>query len=293
MDTKSLPSLFNDPGHYVKAFKVFCARSAKFRTYSDWVDGVFSEPVVGKLQATVDGREELRVLGVGSGSGEMDCAMLEKLKRRFPRINNRVVEPSCELLGQYKALAQSKAHELQGVECDFRQQKLEQYEKAGDATKFHFISAVHCMYHLDDYDSSLEYLYNCLIPGGAILVIHLSENSGLCRYRERFPCFQPSDHNYSTSADIRSSLDRRGIPYTQHPYPVRLDITKCFDQASEEGGLLVDFLTNVLNYRKTAPEDMQRTVMECLGSSLCSESKNDGIYLNMDWDAIVISKPQH
>ncbi|XP_038075167.1 histamine N-methyltransferase-like [Patiria miniata] len=293
MDTKSLQSLLSDPSHYAKAFKVFCARSAKFRVYSDWVDGVFSEAVVGKLQATMDGREELRVLGVGSGSGEMDCAMLEKLKRRFPRINNRVVEPSRELLGKYKSLAQSKAHELQGVECDFRQQTLEQYEKAGDATKFHFISAVHCMYHLDDYDSSLEYLYNCLIPGGAILVIHMSENTGLSRYRKRFPCLQPSDHNYSTSADIRSSLDRRGIPFTQHPYPVRLDITKCFDQASEEGGLLLDFLTFHVNFRETAPEDLQRSVMECFGGSDCSERKDDAIHLIIDWDAIVISKPKH
>ncbi|XP_038075164.1 histamine N-methyltransferase-like [Patiria miniata] len=289
MDTKSLQSLLSDPSHYAKAFKVFCARSDKLRVFSDWVDGVFSEAVVGKLQATLDGQEELRVLGVGSGSGEQDCVMLEQLKKRFSLVNNRVVEPSDKMLVQYKALAQYKTHELQGVECDFRQQTLEQYQKAGDATKFHFISAVHCMYYLDDYDSSLEYLYNCLIPGGAILVILKSENNGWNRFLDRFPELRRGGCEI-TSADIRNSLDRRGIPYLQYHQPNGLDVTKCFDETADEDSLLVDFLTHSVNFKETAPEDVQRSMMEYLASSDCSKRENNTILLNIDWDAVVIIK---
>ena len=100
--------------------------------------------------------------------------MLTKLLQRYPRINNRVVEPAEDQIVQYKALAQSRAHELRGVSFDWRQQTIQQYEEAGDATKFHFISAIHSIYYVDDVDSSLMYLYDRLEPGGIMLVIIIS-----------------------------------------------------------------------------------------------------------------------
>ena len=62
-------SLFDDPDHYVKAFKTFAARSKKYEVLADWGDKVFSEAVVEHFPFTLNENEELRVLGVGSGSG--------------------------------------------------------------------------------------------------------------------------------------------------------------------------------------------------------------------------------
>ena len=109
-----------------------------------------------------------------SFKGMMDCKLLIILLQQFPRINNRVVEPAPDQLVHYKALVQSKAQELHGVSCDWRQQTIDQYEKAGDLTKFHFISAVHSIYYVDDVEGSLMYLYNHLEPGGIMLVIIIS-----------------------------------------------------------------------------------------------------------------------
>ena len=103
--------------------------------------------------------------------------MLEKLTVQFPRIYNRVVDPSEELLAKYKELALSKADQLRGVTWDWRQQTLEEYEKAGDLTKFHFISAVHSLYYVDDLEGSLLYLYDRLLPDGMLLVILISGRS--------------------------------------------------------------------------------------------------------------------
>ncbi|XP_038068249.1 histamine N-methyltransferase-like isoform X2 [Patiria miniata] len=287
-------SLLNNPGHYVKTFNVFRDRCSDVSVFSVWVDGVFSEVVVGKLQATLDRQEELRILGVGSGSGVTDCIMLERLLKQFSRINNRVVEPLAEFLDLYKSLVSSKAHQLHGVECDWRQQTIGQYQKAGDSSKFHFISAVHSIYYIaGDVDSGLMDLYNRLEPGGVMLVILNSDTCKFSRLLGQLKSSLDTSSYNMTSADIRSCLDRRGIPYTQYPQTVRIDVTQCFDQASEEGGLLLDFVTHVVNFRKTAPEDMQRSVMECLGRGDCSERESGGaIFLNMDWDIIVINQPQ-
>ena len=100
--------------------------------------------------------------------------MIEKLLLRFPRINNRVVEPLQEMMVKYKALAQSKSHQLQDVSFDWRLQTLEQYEKTGDLARFHFISAVHSVYYLSDLESSLAYLYDRLEPGGVMVITLIS-----------------------------------------------------------------------------------------------------------------------
>ena len=105
--------------------------------------------------------------------------MLEKLLRRFQRITNLAIEPLEGLSVQYQALIQAKVQVLQGVKFDLRQQTIEQYEKAGDSTKFHFISAVHSVYYLNDVDKSLMFLYNRLEGGGLILLIILSGGSNL------------------------------------------------------------------------------------------------------------------
>ena len=94
-----------------------------------------------------------------------------------------------------------------------------------------------------------------------------------------------------TSADIRSYFDRQSIGYLDFHQPSSLDITKCFDDASDEGNLLLDFITHVADFRGTVPGDLQRAVLERLASSDISEKKDGEILLSNDWDAFYIYKP--
>ncbi|XP_022080184.1 carnosine N-methyltransferase 2-like [Acanthaster planci] len=142
MASTRLRSLSHHPDDYAKSFSAYMAVSDKFDSYATWGDNVFGKAVTSKITVMLGEQEELRILGIGSGSGELDVKMLTKLLLRFPLINNRVVEPAGFMIAKYKALVESKAHELQGVRCDWRQQTMQQYAKeAGDSTKFHFIHA--------------------------------------------------------------------------------------------------------------------------------------------------------
>ena len=104
----------------------------------------------------------------------MESKLLVKLLQHFPRITNRVVEPVDEQHVKYRALIESQASELQGVNFEWRHQTIEQYEKAGDSTKFHFIIAMHVLYYLDNLEDSLVYLFSILEPGGVIMVVIVS-----------------------------------------------------------------------------------------------------------------------
>ncbi|XP_071785311.1 histamine N-methyltransferase-like [Asterias amurensis] len=286
-----LRSLFHDPEHYVKAFQVYASLSAKFRVLANWGYNNFPKEVVEQLPFKLKGNEELRVLGVGSGSGEMDSKMLSMLLQKYPRITNRVVEPAVDQIVQYKALVQSKGHELQGVNFDWRQQTLDQYREADrDGAKFHFINAVHSMYYAEDVDSSLMYLYDLLEPGGKLLIITISDDSGFWRLWNHFPGYQDHLMHFISSADVRSSLDRRNISYTQSHQKSRVEITKCLDETSEDGNLLVDFLIHIVKFKETASDAQYKEVMEYMLSGECSEKDGDEVLFINDWDAVMIEK---
>ncbi|XP_022080432.1 histamine N-methyltransferase-like isoform X2 [Acanthaster planci] len=287
MEWKSLPDLLKSPDHYLKSFNAYKTSILKFSKYTAWVDGVLSEAVVDKLQAVMGRQEELRILGVGSGDGSVDYTILKRLLHHFPRINNRVVEPFSEQLRQYKALALSKAHELPGVDHHWRQQTIEQYQKEGDLTKFHFVSAIHTLYYVEK--SSLMYLYDCLEPGGVLLVVLESENSGMSQLWYHFLQDQP---RYVSSADLQSSLERRGIPHKKIRQRCHIDITMCFGETSAEGKMLMDFFSHVVDFDKVASKGFQRSMMEYLASSHCSKKCGDEVWLIVEWDAVVISKPR-
>ncbi|XP_071790298.1 histamine N-methyltransferase-like [Asterias amurensis] len=291
MAESKLRSLFNDPEHYVKAFQVFASLSAKYKVLANWGDNNFSNEVVKQLPFKLKENEELRVLGVGSGSGEVESKMLAMLLQKYPRITNRVVEPAVDQIVQYKALVQSKGRELQGVNFDWRQQTLDQHrEAATDGAKFHFINAVHSMYYAEDVDSSLMYLYDLLEPGGKLLIITISDDSGTWRLWNHFTGYQDHLVHFISSADVRSSFDRRNIPYTQSHQKSRVEITKCLDETSVEGNLLVDFLLHVVKFKETASDAQYKEVMEYMLSGDCSEKDGDEVLFINDWDAVIIEK---
>ena len=69
MTSPALKSLYHDPEYYLESFKVFTSLSNKQGVLEDWMENVFGEAVVKKLRIEPPEREELRVLGIGSGSG--------------------------------------------------------------------------------------------------------------------------------------------------------------------------------------------------------------------------------
>ncbi|XP_078593204.1 histamine N-methyltransferase-like [Branchiostoma floridae x Branchiostoma japonicum] len=156
--------LNNDsPVHYAACFKVFLTAlettKEKSRQFfeSKVPDSLLCEPGA-----------ELRVLGIGSGSREADSFMLKKLLQRHSSVYNRVVEPSEELIEEYKALAREDAS-LGAVNFDWRQQTAEEYFQTKDDTKFHLIHASHVLYYVEDPDATLRNMWEQLEDGGYML----------------------------------------------------------------------------------------------------------------------------
>lgn len=292
--SNKLKSLFHDPDHYITSFQVYAKASAKFKVLSNWGENNFSEAVVDKLQVKVQDDEEFRALGIGSGSGEIDSKMMTKLLKRYPRINNCVVEPADGQVQRYQDRVQQLGDELKGVTYEWKKQTIDQFRKAreesGTTTKYHFISAVHSLYYADDVEDTQTWLYDQLEEGGMLLIITVSDDSGFWRLWNRFIHFEDSLMHFINSQHIRDTFTKANIPFTNQKQPSRVEITDCFEAGNQDGQLKVDFLAHVVNFHQCASADLQKTLLEYLGGPECAERKDGEVLFNNDWDAVIATK---
>lgn len=91
------------------------------------------------------------------------------------------------------------------------------------------------------------------------------------------------NHNY-----IKNLLDERGVPYQSYELPSALDITTCFIEGDENGELLLDFLTEKVNFSKMAPPELKQRVLRQMRDPECSVEKDGKVLFNVNQGMIIL-----
>ena len=68
--TSKLLNLYEDNAHYIKAFQLFDSRADRLRSMEQFCESDFHNDIIPKLNVNLSKGEELRTLGIGSGSGK-------------------------------------------------------------------------------------------------------------------------------------------------------------------------------------------------------------------------------
>ncbi|XP_066274202.1 histamine N-methyltransferase B-like [Branchiostoma lanceolatum] len=239
-----LPKL--SPGRYLAPFRAFISPvetrgkdSLQLLYGSKVPDSTLCEPGA-----------DLRVLGIGSGSGDVDSIMLKKLLQRHSSVYNRVVEPSGEMLARYKALVREDTS-LGAVKFDWRQQTAEEYFQTKEDTKFHLVHAVHALFDVEEHDATLRKMWEQLSDGGYMFVAMQSDKGDCPRLRSKlWEEFGQGDRlktSLRTSGDVKQYLDTAGISYVASEDEISVNVTECFRDDSETGKLVLEFLTQTPN----------------------------------------------
>ncbi|XP_078594201.1 histamine N-methyltransferase-like isoform X2 [Branchiostoma floridae x Branchiostoma japonicum] len=200
---------------------------------------------------------ELRVLGIGSGSGEIDILFLKKLLHHHSSVYNRVVEPSGEMVDRYKALVHEDTS-LGAVKFDWRQQTAEEYFQTKDDTKFHLLHAVNILYHVHPLHDTLRNMWEQLANGGCMLVVIMGSDKcdWMKLWYKLWEDFGQGDRlmtSLRTSDDVTQWFDTQGIGYVTDLCENIVDVTECFEEDSETGAMLLDFLAQT-PYVSSKPE---------------------------------------
>ncbi|KAM8933778.1 histamine N-methyltransferase [Pelodytes ibericus] len=287
----AMRSLLSDHSRYVESFRLFLKNSTEHQCMQEFIETKLQLIIssIGNKKPTID------ILGVGSGSGEIDLQMISKIQTAYPgvRINNDVVEPSAEQILSYKERV-AKTSGLDNITFNWHKQSSCEFESQVNTEKQHkkydFIHMIQMLYYVKDVQSTMKFFISCLAPNGKLLIILVSGNSGWSTLWKKYGSRLPLNDLclYITAGDIQDMLTSAGAKYTSYDLRSDMDITECFVEGDRNGELLLDFLTETCDFKKTAPSDLREQILQDLKSPGCSSTTDGKVVFNNNLSVIVV-----
>ncbi|XP_072047088.1 histamine N-methyltransferase-like [Amphiura filiformis] len=281
----------------------------------EWIEEDFESKVVkilyDGLGDNIGVNQPLRVLGIGSAEGEQEILQLKKLKTKFAKLSTTVIEPNKEMFLQYQETVLQKSSELPGIEFEWHNQTYQDYVQVHGVRKtYHFISMVYSIYYVGDsnLEETIRELYDILAPGGVILVVLMTDHTGLGKLLHTFPNLATWEQNSATndpsmtksnrlinSADVKSVLDKHQIAYTQSEHTDSLDITACFTGVdTAKRNILFDILTQTIDFKASVPTIVHSQVMDFVKDHMSvrksHQSDEELCYFDTVSDILLITK---
>nr|XP_055072373.1 histamine N-methyltransferase-like [Misgurnus anguillicaudatus] len=284
-------SLVEDTSRYLKSFELFLDRSSEHQCMQDFIHNTLPD-ILGSIGG---GRPIFNVMGVGSGGGENDLEMLAQLHMKHPhvKVNNEVVEPSTDMLHKYKDLV-SKTPNLDYINFTWNKMTASEFEKHWQeknlGKKMDFIPLIQMLYYVEDPEATVSFFRSLLDKDGKLLIILVSGEGGWATLLKtyRAALCKPEISQCVNMGDIKTFLDTKDIKYTNYVLQSHMDITECFTEGDEVGELLLDFLTEVVEFSKNAPEDLKKGVLDLLRHPDCSKEVDGRIMFNSSMEVVVV-----
>uniref|UniRef100_A0A8C6UZE3 Histamine N-methyltransferase n=1 Tax=Neogobius melanostomus TaxID=47308 RepID=A0A8C6UZE3_9GOBI len=248
-----LKSLIHDDDRYQKSFKLFLERSSEHQCMRDFI------------------HNSLPDILLCCDKGIVDLEMLSQLCQKHPGVlvDNEVVEPSSQMMvAQKPDLEHITFTWNKMTDSEFE----EQWRQKNITKKADFIHMLQMLYYVKDPGATISFFQSLLDKNGKLLIILVSGESGWGKMHGhlRSHLCNKEISQCVTTADIKSLLDARGVPYQSYELQSHLDITECFTEGDQTGELLLDFLTEVLDFSRTASPELRQGVLRLLRDSQCS-----------------------
>ncbi|XP_055006406.1 histamine N-methyltransferase-like [Boleophthalmus pectinirostris] len=286
-----LQCLVHDDERYQKAFQLFLDCSSEHESMRDFIRNTLPD----MMSSVGNGKSQINVIGVGSGAGKIDLEMISQLRLKHPGVlvDNEVVEPNSQQLHNYKVMVNQKS-DLGYIKFTWNKMTASEFEehwRQNNITKkADFIHMIQVLYYVKDPGATISFFQSLLDKNGKLLILLASGDSGWANLGKTFRsqlCNTEISQCVST-ADIKSLLDARRVPYKSYELQSHMDITECFTDGDETGELMLDFLTEVLHFSKTASPELRQGVLRLLRDPQCSVEKEGRVLFNNDQGIIVL-----
>uniref|UniRef100_A0A8C6UYZ2 Histamine N-methyltransferase n=1 Tax=Neogobius melanostomus TaxID=47308 RepID=A0A8C6UYZ2_9GOBI len=288
--TSPLKCLIDDDDRYQKSFQLYLERSSEHQCTRDFIHNTLPDI----LASVGTGKSQLNVIGVGSGEGTIDLEMLSQLCQKHPGVlvDNVVVDPSSQQLNDYKVMVSQKP-DLEHITFTWNKMTAsefeEQWRQKNVTKKADFIHMVQVLYFVKDPGATISFFQSLLDKKGKLLIALASGESGWGKLWRTFRsqlCY--NEHRFVTTADIKSLLDARGVPHQSYELQTGMDITECFTEGDQTGELLLDFLTKVQDFSRTASPELRQGVLRMLRDPQCSVETGGRVLFNGNCEVIVL-----
>ncbi|XP_071503155.1 histamine N-methyltransferase-like [Diadema antillarum] len=283
-------SLTEDLDRYSDTFMTaFWPNSEEVRVIRQWLRHDFEKEVVAKLAALSHGCDwRINALGVGTGDGSMDEIIIEKLRLYLAKVRYTAVEPG-KIIEQFERRVHNSL-DLKATEFSWKNMTYEDFcrSETKHSRKFTFISSIHSAYYFDDIQESLRFLMGSLEKGGALLIIVNRDDNDLETFLSSLS-WKTKNTQSRRVEEIQAFAASENIPLTTYLLSARINVSSCFDESSEEGDKLLDFLTDTAYLRRTAPTSVLRETLDVL--KMVSKEDEEGLrYFCTPCDAMLLFK---
>ncbi|XP_068600677.1 histamine N-methyltransferase-like [Brachionichthys hirsutus] len=280
-------SLFTNGDRYHKSFQQFLQRSDEYDSMQNFIDNLLPDI----LESSVKDMSELNIIGVGSGSGELDLNIISAFHRKYPEVTveNEVVEPILQQLDQYRDLV-ARAPGLDHIKFHWYEMTAESFEahwKENKRTKKVDVILMFQMLYYEDFSATIDFFKSLLDTNGKLVISLLAENSGWAKLDKAYGV-QLTDSFNITADNIKQYLDSKGLRYQTYLLPSQIDVTACFIEGDEEGEMMLDFLTEVLHFSQSSSPELKAGIMEFIRHPDCSVESNGKVMFNNDNEIIVV-----
>lgn len=289
---------------YLTTWNVYLKNSTYTKTMTDFVEEVASHVTTKIMKDGLRSSPVFRVLGVGSGKGKTDLRILAGIAKAFgatqtkkAAIHSVVVEPSAEMIEEFKTSVSPLPQSLEGVadvSFEWHEMTFQKFSECFPQKEgFDMIHFVASLFYLDA-ESALSCCHQKLASGGAMFCTVTPEESFFPKISRKLHTKVDlgSAQKIYTEVDIVNIARKINWNYEELWKANYLcDITCCFDESSQEGSILLDFLTHQRDFRTRADKVFYNEVMDFLDE----ESITDEIgrkLIEPEITAIVIYKEQ-
>ncbi|XP_071477016.1 histamine N-methyltransferase B-like [Diadema antillarum] len=230
------------------------------------------------------------VLGVGIGEGKHELYFLEGLGKDCNRLSFTAVEPSSAMLQAFERnVATSGVSEkttLQLLACT-----LSQFfnSRTPIDTKFKLISAIHSIYYTGDLEITFHQLTSLLHDNGVLIIVVSDSNLPITTNFCLKTLTGVKEELMITAQRVIMLAKRHGFEVQKISIPLSLDVTELFDESSEFGSKLLDFLTSTSHFRRSVPSKISSAVTSFY-RSLAKESEKGRFELSADNAMLIIKK---
>ncbi|XP_077996255.1 histamine N-methyltransferase-like [Glandiceps talaboti] len=283
-------SLTDDRDWYGRTFTAYCKHTDRHAKTRQFCTEVIPKIIVDKYAPeTAIGTSVFRYLGIGSGAGTADIHILKQLTKTVPSIRATILEPCQDLIDQFEQnIAEEESH-LDGVTFDFRRTTLEEYRKECEGASFDCVTGFSVLYYFANLFETLSWLHSVLNKGGTLVFLTTAEECIFTRTWDTFPALTNEKQNNLTCDVVVDYLTKIGAQEVKQLKVIaEIDVSECFEAKSEEGNLLVDFITHSVNFRKTAPPSLVTGAVQLWKEM--SVKRDNRIYVNNNFDYTVAKK---
>uniref|UniRef100_A0A3B3TAQ9 Histamine N-methyltransferase n=1 Tax=Paramormyrops kingsleyae TaxID=1676925 RepID=A0A3B3TAQ9_9TELE len=282
-----------DYKRYYTSFRLFLDLSSEHQAMSQFIRG--SLPDI--LARIGEGKTTFDVISVGTGTGEVDLEILSQLIKVLPdvKVGCDMVEPSEPMLEKCKDVV-SRTPKLENANFTWNQMTASEFEKhwrdRQPEKKVDFIHMIQMLYYVVDPVGTISFFRSLLNENGKLLVILISGECGWSKLWSIYGNeFTRSDLDQSlTAANIKRYLTAEGINFETFTLPTKLDITDCFIPGNKKGELLLDVVTELVDFSHTAPPELKASVLDYLRRPDCTTEVNGRVLFNTTLEALVLSQ---